>query len=208
MLTETTAVRAPAPEGAAAVASWGRALGDLDQDGRPELALTHGQVRLHLEDDPADYDPLMDTLNNPKAQPDAVLGMGENGVFSDSSAALGFSDPALSRAVAVGDLDRDGRPDLVTAGLPFLQTWRTTGGCGPGITVQDLPPGAVVEVELAGETRRLRHHPASSFSSSAPELVVGLGTSARADRLTVEHLGATLADWDDLERGSVVSVGR
>ena len=50
--------------------------------------------------------------------------------FVDVSATVGFEDPSNGRALAVGDLDRDGRPDLVTAGLWFARTWHTEGGCG------------------------------------------------------------------------------
>ena len=65
-----------------------------------------------------------------------------SGVSSyDVSAPSGFNQTSISRTVAVGDLDRDGRPDLVTAGFadldlnPCLQTFLARDGWGSGRTL-------------------------------------------------------------------------
>lgn len=52
-------------------------------------------------------------------QPGQILASDGSDQFS-RAAVPSFQDPGPTRAVAVGDLDQDGRPDLVTAGKHFF----------------------------------------------------------------------------------------
>jgi hypothetical protein len=117
--------------------------------------------------------------------------------------------------VAVGDLDRDGRQDLVTAGKHFLRIWRTTGGCGTGITVAvDAGPsnrsglGTRVDVTAGELTTTQWMLPATTGSSSAPELYFGLGAQRRAARVRVTWPDGTVSDSDDVQAGARLALSR
>ncbi len=173
---DATLVRgATVPAAPEALASWGTALVDLDLDGDLDLPVIFGQLYTDGTGSLDGYAGVAgDGWENGAAQGDRLLAQVAPGRFEDISAAAGFTDPAVGRAVAVGDLDRDGRPDLVTAGVPFLRTWTTGGGCGPGVTVGPLAPGDRVVATLPdGRRWAHRHWPSTTLSSSAPELVLG-----------------------------------
>ncbi len=88
------------------VLGFGVALADLDGDGRLDVIQTNG----HVLD--------RDRLGTPFAMRPTVLRNAEAG-FKDASAQAGnwFRRPILGRGLAVGDLDGDGRPDVLASAL-------------------------------------------------------------------------------------------
>lgn len=188
-------------------ASWGSAIVDLDLDGWPEVVSVFGKLLLDGSSlDSYGAEAVEDGWVDSDAQRDRLLWNTGDGHFTDISATAGFEHTGVGRAVAVGDLDRDGIPDLVTAGIPFLRVWRTSGGCGTSITVQDAPPGARVEYTVAGETHWSTVHPATTFSASAHEAVLGLAGQSRADTVRVWWGSALLLDATDVSAGSTLEV--
>lgn len=206
---DATLVRgADVPAAPDALASWGSALVDLDLDGGLDLAVIFGKLFVTGEEDLSSYAGAAgDAFQDGPEQGDKLLRLGEDGVYEDISEAAGFTDVRVGRAVAVGDLDRDGVPDLVTAGVPYLQTWRTTGGCGPGVTVQGLPVGAVVEATVGASSWHQVHLPGTTLSSSAPEQIIGLRGAPAADRILVRQGEAILLEATAVDAGAVLRVG-
>jgi hypothetical protein len=119
-----------------------------------------------------------------------------------------FVDPGRTRAVAVGDLDRDGRPDVLTAGKHFLRQWRNVGGFEPGVTLrlQGEPAnphglGARIDITIDGVTRTTWAWPSTTASSSAPEWYLGLADRDRADRIVITWPDGAVTEAEDVPRG-------
>jgi hypothetical protein len=189
-----------------AFASWGSAIVDLDGSGAADVAVTFGRLLLEGGDlggypglEGADWDDAAE-------QPDALFLNAGDGTFVDAAPDAGFDDPRVGRAVAVGDFDRDGRPDLLTAGIPYVTQWRTDGGCGPGMTVR-VPHGAGARVTALlpdGRATAADHFPATTFSSSASEVYVPLAGASGATRLTLTLPNGETRAWDDVVAGAVL----
>jgi hypothetical protein len=208
----TYALGADIPPEPTSMVSWGTGFVDLDGDQALDLVVTFGRSgknfvgATEIGSDWVDGD----------EQPDVVLLGGPDGHFTRATG-LGFADPARTRAMAVGDLDRDGRPDVVTAGKHFLKSWRTSGGCGPGLTITlEAGPldrhglGARVTAEANGVATHQWMLPGATGSSSAPELYFGLGGAPAADRVTVRWVdGAeTVVSGETLEAGGRLTIAR
>jgi len=150
---------------------WGAIVSDLDLDGWSDIVTTYG-APWPGESKPGSQD---DTL---------ALGRSD-GTFRSL---VGF-DTGNSRTAMVGDLDRDGRPELLIGGLTYLDVWKVEGGCGRGITLalSGAPPnrealGARVDVTLDdGRAYTRWNWPSVTNGQSAAELVLGLGTAKSAD---------------------------
>lgn len=159
------------------LASWGTALVDIDGDGWEDLPMVFGPLFPH--GDPESLDTLGDEYEDwtdGPAQRDVLLRNTGAG-FEDLSAETGFDDDGIGRALAVGDIDRDGQPDLVVAGLWYARILTTRNGT-PGLRLHPAPealghwPGAKITAEYAETTRVRWATPAGTWSSSAPELLV------------------------------------
>lgn len=183
----------PTPE---SMVSWGTAFVDLDADADPDLVVTFGQSGKNF--DAADLD-----WEDGPDQPSQILLSDGAGRFSRAPAP-GFADPSRTRALAIGDLDRDGRPDILTVGKYFYRQWRTTGGCAPGVTLQLAGRNAIgarVEATVAGRVSTSWNLPSTTSSSSAEEVYVGFGGASGAERIVVTWPGGAETVLEDVRPG-------
>ena len=92
------------------MSGWSNGVADLDNDGWKDLFVARGNVMDNIEDISRHFT---------YAEPNSVFRNLGNGQFEDVSAKAGadFLLPAPNRGLAYGDLDNDGRIDLVITAL-------------------------------------------------------------------------------------------
>jgi enediyne biosynthesis protein E4 len=156
---------------------------DANDDGRLDLAQANGHV---IDDRPS----------SPLEMPAMLLIGGSDGRLVDvtNSAGEGWSVPRLGRGLAVGDLDNDGRTDVLilpqNSPLAVLRN-ESAGGRSLTFLLEGTKSnrdgvGAVVSVTSGGRTQTAWRFGGGSFqSASDPRLHFGLGKDGRADRIEV-----------------------
>jgi len=152
-------------------------------------------------------------LDDSPAQRDA-LWLNDEGQFDEVAESLGFDYATNSRAVVVADFDGDGLPDLATSGLDddrsqVVRVHRSSGGCGPGVTVEFPAMGAAdigasVTWSVAGVERVRWFLPTTTFSSSGPTLHLGLGGHESADWVRIAPMNGVPREFHDVSAGSTV----
>jgi hypothetical protein len=182
---------------------------DYDNDGRLDLFVTNGSVNV-LERQRGQPRPFL--------QP-ALLFHSEGARWSDVSAAAGdaVTTPEVGRGAAFGDLDNDGRTDVVVTtngGRPRVLLNRTMGGHWLTVSLEapgkaGLLAGARVGVDVGDRVlwRRARAD-GSYLSSSDPRVHVGLGTSIHVKRLIVEWTDGVRESFDGIEADQPVRLRR
>jgi len=110
--------------GARQLLGWGIAFLDVDDDGWPDLIIANGHVYPEVEGK---------QLGDTYLQPTVLYHNLGNGKFQDVTADAGpaFQVPRPARGLAIGDLDGDGRPEVVIVnmnGAPSLLKNRTPQG--------------------------------------------------------------------------------
>lgn len=163
---------------------FGIALLDANNDGALDIATANG----HVNDDRPDY---------PYDMPATLLLGNARGRLIDVTQEVGpsWATPRVSRGLATGDLDNDGRVDVVLlpqmSPMAYLHNRTQTGG--HFVTFQLVGTqsnrdgiGAVVTVEAGGKTQRAWRVGGGSFqSSSDPRLRFGLGDRSHLERVEV-----------------------
>lgn len=105
------------------MSGWGTAMVDLDNDGYKDLFTANSHVSENADIDPRQH----------YRQPDAVFRNQHDGTFVDVSQQAGaaIASPAAHRGAAFGDLNNDGRVDVVVSAIHSpAELLYNTGGVG------------------------------------------------------------------------------
>jgi hypothetical protein len=177
---------------------------DFDLDGNEDLFLSNGHV-VHRPPLPAEVKQrpvLLRNLYRPGAKPFEVR-------FADVSAQAGpfFQARYLGRGAAFGDLDNDGRTDIVLTPsnetVTLLRNRHETGHHWLGLRLVGRPyrdaVGARLTLEVGGRQLLRAVKGGGSYLSSADRRVLfGLGPEEKIGRLTVRWPSGKTQTWDHL----------
>ena len=171
---------------------------DADNDGRLDLAQANGHV--------VDYRPTM-----PFKMPAQLFLGAVDGRLAEVSATAGacWQVPRLGRGLAVGDLDNDGRLDLVIVDEDGpLGYFHNDGPAGHFVTIKldGMPPGsnrdgvgARVSVTSGGRTQvRQRTGGGSFLSASEGFLHFGIAGATEVERIEVRWPSGRVDRYDHL----------
>jgi hypothetical protein len=184
---------------------FGTAALDADNDGYLDLFVTNG----HVDDQP--------WVQSPMPQlPLLFLGRpGGRFVTAGEDVATYLGRPVVGRGVAAGDLDNDGRVDLVVVhrDVPAALLHNITPESGHWLGVRLSPAsgsavGARVTCRAGGrEQVRFVSSGTSYLSAHDPRLVFGLGAAATVERLEILWPSGRRQSWDDLAPDRYLTFG-
>ena len=180
---------------------FGTVLADLDNDGWLDIVAANGAVTIIEQQ-------ALEGSDYPLAQPNQVFHNRGDGDFVDISAEVGggLTELEVSRGLAVGDIDNDGRSDVLLTnnrGPARLLMNRTETGhhwLGLRLLTQDGlrdALGATVRVELV-DGRRLWRRAAtdgSYLSANDPRVLIGLGNAAEPVAVEVRWPDGSRERW-------------
>jgi hypothetical protein len=177
---------------------------DFDLDGHEDLFVSNGHV-VHHPAPPAQVRQRPVLLRNARRAGDKAHEVG----FEDVSARAGpyFQARHLGRGAALGDLDNDGRTDIVlnpmNEPVVLLRNRHESGHHWLGVGLVGRPyrdaVGSRLELEVGGETLvRAVKGGGSYLSSNDRRVVFGLGSRDRVGRLTVRWPSGKTQTWDGL----------
>ena len=175
---------------------FGTGFFDFDRDGAEDLVIANGHVAYRPRD-PGNVTQRPVLFRNqfrPGDRPEAVA-------FADATDRGGpyFQKKHMGRGVALGDLDNDGRTDLVISHtnerLAVLRNVSADGHhwLGLGLTGQPCrdAAGAKLTLEVGGRTLLRAVKGGGSYMSASDQRVLfGLGDSTAIGRLTAMHAAA------------------
>jgi enediyne biosynthesis protein E4 len=187
---------------------WGIAFLDVDEDGWPDLVMANGHVYPEI-----DRSPIGETYRQ-KTLLYRNLG---NGRFADvtQSAGPGFAQRRPSRGLAIGDLDGDGRPEIVIVNMNDKPTLlKNTGPRQNAIAIKLTGTksnrsaiGARCTVEAGGRKQMADVVSGGSyFSQNSLTLYFGLGKSAKVDRIEVRWPAGGTQVWSDVAANRTIGL--
>jgi tetratricopeptide (TPR) repeat protein len=178
---------------------------DVDNDGTLDLFVANG----HTDEQP--------WFNTPMAQTAQLFLGRDHGRFelANLESSPYFSRPVVGRGVAAGDLDNDGRVDLVVVHRDFpaaVLRNGTRGGHWLGLRLRGTrsgrsPVGACAVCQAGGRSRvRWVTSGTSYLSSSDPRLWFGLGSTPKAEHLEVRWPSGTVQTWSDVAGDCILDI--
>ncbi|MFT7623838.1 MAG: hypothetical protein ACI9WU_003023 [Myxococcota bacterium] len=184
---------------------WGTIFFDADSDGWEDLFVTHG---------PAPDKP--DLGGGVPNQPNVLMRNQGGAAFEEVTA--GVEGKAISRSPAVGDLNRDGFPDLVVANTGVAPYVYLNGCDGrPWLTVRldNTGPngdaiGARIRATGGGLTQQRQIQVGSDglYGSSAPEAYFGFPSGTDSIALSVQWPDGPISAFDVVETRRLVTISR
>jgi hypothetical protein len=168
---------------------WGANFGDFDNDGWPDIVMANGN-----------FSSLMDTIPGeiPYAEPIQLFRNSGKGTFEEVAGRSGLNDgpPASRRGTAVGDVNNDGRLDLLVFNANAPPTLFLNDGANGGHRIlirligtksNRLAVGARVTVKTSTMSEIDEVHAGSSYNSTSDaRLHFGLGSDAVARTVQVQ----------------------
>lgn len=200
---ETARVDLDAPS--RGVTGWGTAAFDADNDGRLDLFVANGHLDYQV------------SQRRPMAQPPHLYLGQADGKFTlaPESASPYLARRLVGRGLAAGDLDNDGRVDLIVvhsdAPAALLHN-ATEGGRWLGVLLRGTadrrtPIGARVTCKAGGRTTvRWLTSGTSYLSANDPRLWFGLGTAAKVEQLEVRWPSGKVQSWSDLPPDRILEI--
>ncbi len=187
---------------------WGIAFLDVDDDGWKDLVIANGHVYPEVEGA---------NLGDTYMQPTVLFrGLG-NGKFADVTTISGsaFQTPRPARGLAVGDLDGDGRPEIVLLNMnavPSLLKNSLRGGHSLNVKLTGTQSnrsaiGARVTVSVGA--RKMIDEVMSGgsyYSQNSFTLHFGLGAATEAGRIEVRWPSGRIQQWKTVASGQTVKI--
>ncbi len=192
------------------MSGWSNGVVDLDNDGWKDLVVARGNV--------------MDNIDSVSrhfhyAEPNTVLRNLGNGQFQDVSASAGddFTRPAPNRGLAYGDLDNDGRIDLVITalGAPARVLYNKTENRNHWITlklhgVRSNRMGLGARIRITTETGAQEYSEATTSSgyaaSSDPRVHFGLGASRTVRDIQISWPSGIRQTLHDIQSDRILDI--
>jgi hypothetical protein len=194
-------VSQPAGLGVNQLLGWGVAFLDVDDDGWPDLVMANGHVYPEVDRSAVGERYMQKTL--------LYRNLG-NGRFADitSAAGPGFVPARPARGLATGDLDGDGRPEIVIVNMNQAPSvLRNLGGRQNAVAVRLTGTrsnrsaiGARCTIE-AGGRRQIQEvmSGGSYYSQNSMTLHFGLGRSETIDTMEVRWPSGLKQKWSRVE---------
>ena len=183
---------------------WGIAFLDVDEDGWPDLVTANGHVYPEVEQQGRAV------IGDHYRQRTLLFRNLGGGKFSDVTdrAGPGFAESRPARGLAIGDLDGDGRPEIVIVNMnetPSLlknlsprQSWVRFVLAGTKSNRSAI--GARVTLTAAGHKQMSEVFGGGSYlSQSEFPLYFGLGDASKIDRVEVRWPNGGTQVWSDLK---------
>lgn len=179
---------------------WGIAFLDADDDGWKDLVIANGHVYPEVE---------RSSVGDKYRQLTLLYRNLGNGRFDDVTASAGpaFAVPRPARGLATGDLDGDGRPEIVIVNMndtPSLLKNQTPGGNfltirAVGTKSNRSAIGARVLIQAGGRTQLDEVMSGTSFYSNNDAAIhFGLGTASKVDKLEIRWPSGLRQEWKDV----------
>ncbi len=187
---------------------WGVALLDIDEDGWPDIVMANGHVYPNIEHSPVGETYRQRTL--------LYRNLG-NGRFSDITASAGpaFQVSRPARGLATGDLDGDGRPEIVIVNIgeaPSLLKNLSRRGNALSLTLRGTKSnrsaiGARVKLVTGRHTQTAEVASGGSYySQNSMTLYFGLGAAQKADRIEIRWPSGLVQQWTDVAANRILKI--
>ena len=193
--------------GAHQLLGWGAAFLDADEDGLPDLIMANGHVYPEID---------QSKIGERYRQLTLLYRNAGGGKFEDITASAGapFQAHRPARGLAVGDLDGDGRPEIVIVNMnepPTVLKNESPRGNWIRVALEGTKSnrsaiGARVTVESSGRRQMADLASGGSYySQNELALYFGLGKAAKVERLTIRWPNGSSQTFRDVPANRTVT---